>query len=101
MYAAELDGEIVGHVELKQTEHTREQEWELVYVLARCAWGRGLGSALAKWGVRTAHAHRRHVIATVAPDNRASLRMLDRIGLAVVARVWEDTTLLLRERDAR
>ena len=101
VYAAELDGEIVGHVELKQTEHTREQEWELVYVLARCAWGRGLGSALAKWGVRTAHAHRRRVIATVASDNAASLRILDRLGLAVVARVWEDTTLLLRERDAR
>lgn len=101
VYAAELDGEIVGHVELKQTEHTREQEWELVYVLARRAWGRGLGSALASWGVRTAHAHGRRVLATVAPENAASLRILDRLGLAVVCRVWEDSTLLLREPDAR
>ncbi len=101
VYAAEFDGEIVGHVELKQTEHTREQEWELVYVLARRAWGRGLGGALASWGVRTAHAHGRRVIATVAPENAASLRILDRLGLAVVDRVWEDSTLLLRERDTR
>ena len=98
VYAAELGGEVVGHVELKRTEHTREREWELVYVLAQRARGRGLGSALASWGVGTAHAHGRRVIATVAPENAASLRILDRLGLEVVARVWEDTTLLLRER---
>ena len=101
VYAAELDGELVGHVELKQTEHTREQEWELVYLLAQRAWGRGLGSALASWGLRTAHAHGRRVIATVAPDNAASLRILDRLGFEVATRVWEGTTLLLREREAR
>jgi RimJ/RimL family protein N-acetyltransferase len=99
--AAEFDGEIVGHVELKQTEHTREQEWELVYVLARRAWGRGLGGALANWGVCTAHAHGRRVIATVAPDNAASLRILDRLGFEVATRVWEGTTLLSREPAAR
>jgi len=96
--AAELCGEIAGHVELKLTEHTRPGEWELVYVLARRAWGRGLGSALAAWGLATAHAHGRRVIATVARNNTASLRILAKLGLATEAELYGGETLLLRER---
>jgi RimJ/RimL family protein N-acetyltransferase len=101
VYAAELAGAVVGHVELKQTEHTGPAEWELVDVLARRVWGRGLGSALAAWGVRTAHAHGRRVIATVARDSAASLRILARLGLVPAGELSGGETLLLRERGAQ
>jgi RimJ/RimL family protein N-acetyltransferase len=97
VYAAELAGEVVGHVELKRTAHTREGEWELVYALARRAWGQGHGTALARWAFETAHAQAKRVIATVSPDNAASLRILESLGL-VVAEKLDEGTLLLRER---
>ena len=100
VYAAELDGEIVGHVELKRTDLTRTDEWELVYALARRAWGRGHGSALAQWALATAHAHGKRVIATASPDNRASLRLLAKLGLEVAAERGDGRTRLLRERGA-
>lgn len=98
VFAAELAGDVVGHVELKRTDNTRDDEWELVYALARRAWGRGLGTALAAWATETAHAHRKRVIATVAPGNAASLRILEKLGLAVAGELDGGATLLLRER---
>ncbi len=97
MYAAESSGELVGHVELKRTEHTREGEWELVYLLARSAWGAGRGAALAAFGARMAHAHGRRVIATVARENAASLHILGKLGLEIVGELHAGETLLLRE----
>jgi len=55
---------------------------EIAYRLARCAWGRGLATEAA--GALVAHALRAvglpQVVAVTYPENRASQRVLDKLG---------------------
>ncbi len=88
---------LIGHVELKQTDETGPDEWELVYIFARRVWGRGYGTELATWALQTAHAHDRRLVATVDPENAASLHILARCGLQERGRL-PDGTLVLGER---
>ena len=94
---AVLDGEtVIGHIELKCTDQTAPDEWEFVYVLARSHWGKGIGSAVARWARDTTQAHDRRLLATVHPDNAASLHVLERVGLDPTS-CADDGTLVLRE----
>ena len=60
-----------------------QDEAELKYALRRADWGRGLateaGAGMLAWGAR-AHGLR-EVIATVAPSNAASQRVLAKLGM--------------------
>jgi RimJ/RimL family protein N-acetyltransferase len=94
VHAVVVDAEVVGHVELKVTEDCGPDEWEVVYILARRAWGRGLGGALVAWASETCRAHGRRMVATVHPDNAASLCLLGRAGLREVERRPPDTVVL-------
>jgi RimJ/RimL family protein N-acetyltransferase len=78
-------GAYAGHAELKPRRDAaaREGDAEVVYLLGRGFWGRGLATELASAVV--AHALRTRagarVCATVAPENAASIRVLEKIGM--------------------
>jgi RimJ/RimL family protein N-acetyltransferase len=76
-----------GHAELKP--RAGEAGLELVYLLARSAWGRGLGTELARalrdHALESLRCTR--VIATLHPDNEASQRVLQRLGFGF-ERAW-------------
>jgi RimJ/RimL family protein N-acetyltransferase len=81
-------GAYAGHAELKPRldELARPGDLEIVYVLGRAHWGRGLAtelaSALIALGLRGRGAAR--VCATVAPENAASVRVLEKVGMSYV-----------------
>lgn len=104
-WAVTLRGEdrVVGSAEVRidSREHRRA---ELGYVLAREVWGRGLATEAAL--LLRAHAfgplgmHR--LCATCHPDNRASVRVLEKAGLQLEGRLrdhlwvrgaWRDSLL--------
>ncbi|MEM7246668.1 MAG: GNAT family N-acetyltransferase [Acidobacteriota bacterium] len=80
-------GDFLGHAELKPSQ--QDDGLEIVYLLAKTAWGRGLGTEVAR--AVQEHAHQTldcdRVVATTAPDNRASERILERLGFEFV-REW-------------
>lgn len=84
VWAVREDGRLVGHAEIKDT--TDIDGHEIIYALARQAQGRGLGtelaSALVSYGFRELGLSEVH--ATVAPDNRASLALLQKLGFSRV-----------------
>jgi RimJ/RimL family protein N-acetyltransferase len=81
-------GAYAGHAELKprSDESARPGELEIVYVLGRAHWGRGLATelayALVAHGLRGRGAAR--VCATVDPENGPSVRVLEKIGMSYV-----------------
>lgn len=80
VWAVRENGFLVGHAEVKPTEVSGGHE--LIYALAHRAWGRGLGTELAKTitaygfdvlGLDAVHA-------TVAAENTTSLAVMAKIG---------------------
>jgi RimJ/RimL family protein N-acetyltransferase len=73
-------GEFLGTAEIKPREN---EDWEIVYVLRRDAWGRGyateVASALVRFGLERLGLPR--VVATVIPENSASVHVLEKIGM--------------------
>lgn len=78
------DGRMVGHAEIKNT--TDVDGYEIIYALARRAWGRGLGTELASSLVSYGFVELglSDVYATVARENSASLVLLERLGFVRV-----------------
>lgn len=99
VWAVREDGRYLGHAELKRTVDVDGHE--LVYALARQAWGRGLGSelaqALAAYGFDTLGLDAVH--ATVAPENGASLALLKKLGFEHIRDLDDGTRVLTRRRD--
>jgi RimJ/RimL family protein N-acetyltransferase len=78
-----VDGEVAGHVVSFVRDTASERE--VGYWIARPMWGRGVASAaLAAF---LAEESRRPLIATVAVHNPASVRVLEKCGFTVFARV--------------
>lgn len=79
LWAVSEDGEYAGHAELKR--RNARTEYELVYVLQRKRWGRGLGGCVVD--LLLDHARKRRipfVIATVDLENAASVAILKKRG---------------------
>lgn len=72
---------LIGHCGLKFLENTLEVQ--IGYLLLKSYWGRGLGteaaSAVLKYGFEIAKLQR--IVAVAKPDNRASRRVLEKVGL--------------------
>ncbi|MEU6074250.1 GNAT family N-acetyltransferase [Micromonospora sp. NPDC047074] len=81
VWAVRRDGHYVGHAEIKRTGQVDGHE--IVYALAKPAWGDGLGTELAgaliRYGFDALGLPR--VYATVAEANHASLALLGKLGL--------------------
>ncbi|HEU4597909.1 MAG TPA: GNAT family N-acetyltransferase [Pyrinomonadaceae bacterium] len=94
------DGAFVGHAELKPRRDglARAGDFELIYVLSRESWGRGLateiGRRLLAYGFEALRLGRIH--ATVDASNEASLRVLLKLGMRYEAEFEDEfgTTLI-------
>lgn len=81
-------GAYAGHAELKPRRDAlaRAGDLEIVYLLGRECWGRGLATELASAVVAHGLEGRRaaRLCATVAPGNAASIRVLEKLGMRYV-----------------
>ena len=81
-------GRFAGSAEIKP----RADEWEIVYVLASEAWGKGYATevarALVRFGLDRLGLER--VIATVDYGNAVSLRVLEKVGMRWIAEDHDD-----------
>jgi RimJ/RimL family protein N-acetyltransferase len=79
VWAVEENGEYAGHAELKR--RAGRSEYELIYILERSRWGRGLGGMVADLILKEARAIGvPFVIATVYEVNAPSIAILRRRG---------------------
>jgi RimJ/RimL family protein N-acetyltransferase len=79
IWAVDVDGEYAGHAELKR--RAGRSDYELAYILQRRRWGRGLGGLVVDLLLKEARDRRlAYVIATVHPNNAASIAILARRG---------------------
>lgn len=78
-------GDFIGAIELRLTP----PKADFAYILCRAHWGRGFASeaahAVVAWAIAQPAIHR--VWTTVAPDNAASARVLEKAGLRLEARL--------------
>lgn len=92
MFALEdrASGEVVGFCGL--VHPGGQVEAEIKYAFLRSHWGRGLASEMAP--ALLDHGRRCHgleqIIATVAPENRASQRVLEKAGLTFAGDIVDD-----------
>lgn len=98
VWAVRRDGHLVGHAEIKPTDVV--EGYEIIYALTPKVWGCGLGvelaEALVAYGFQTLGLTEVH--ATVAAPNKASLRVLSKVGFRHIRGITENdgsTTLLL------
>jgi len=81
-------GPVIGFCGFVSTGHAVEMGWRL----AANAWGRGLASeaaaAILRYGTGTLRLS--PILATVQPDNRASLRLAEKIGFRETGRDARD-----------
>lgn len=89
-------GRIIGHAEVKPRKGT--EDFEIVYLLRRVAWGRGYATEIARRLVRYGFEELDlpRVVATIDVENRASVRVAEKIGMRHVD-AYEDehgTTLV-------
>jgi len=81
IWAIDENGEYAGHAELKR--RAGRSEYELIYILERSRWGRGLGGTVVDLILEQSRAIAApFVIATVYEANAASLAILRRRGFA-------------------
>ncbi|MGN9776453.1 GNAT family N-acetyltransferase [Micromonospora sp. H33] len=103
LWAVRHDGRYVGHAEIKRTDQVDGHE--IVYALAKPAWGGGLGTELARALVRYGFDTLALpvVYATVADANDASLALLGKIGFTYerdIAEADGTTTRVVAARPA-
>ncbi len=76
-------GDLVGHCGLLEKEVQGRTEFDLVYVFARSAWGRGyateIGRALIRFAFEQVDLTR--VVCLIEPENMASRRVAEKIGM--------------------
>ena len=81
VWAVEEDAQYAGHAELKRRQF--RDEYEVVYILQRKRWRRGLGGEACDLLVSEARKRKiPFIIATVNPQNLASSAILNRRGFS-------------------
>ncbi|MCC6830921.1 MAG: GNAT family N-acetyltransferase [Thermoleophilia bacterium] len=85
------DGRLLGHLGLRHLPEVGGRT-ELLYMLERAAWGRGLATEGAAAALAWAWAHTglQEVVAFALPANTASWRVMERVGMrpAGIRPVW-------------
>jgi len=76
-------GEVIGFSGLRPCPALGENDLELGFVLAKCAWGRGyaseIGRAQIEWGL--GHLGRTRLLALVHPANARSINVIVKLGM--------------------
>lgn len=82
-------GEVIGFAGLNRCDVLGADDLEIGFVLARRAWGRGFASEIgaAQLALGFGRLKRARLLALAAPDNAASIRVLEKLGMAPVADV--------------
>lgn len=100
-YVAVVDGDVVGSGVLK-VQNAVHRQGELSYITHPEVWGRGLGTAigreLLRIGFEDLGLHR--IVGTCDPRNRASARILAKIGMTHEGRLRHTTLLRDGWRDS-
>jgi RimJ/RimL family protein N-acetyltransferase len=75
------DGEFIGSIEIEYLDDT--DEYELGYCLSKDYWNKGIATEAARGVVRFGfeNANLERIIAVVVPENNASWKVLEHIGL--------------------
>lgn len=78
-----VSGEVIGYCGLVAKEVDGVGEHEVIYVLARHAWGKGYATEIAAGIIEYAFRERNldHVIAMIHADNDASVRVAERVAM--------------------
>ena len=100
MFALERGGEVIGFLGLV---HPNQQEAvEVKYSFLRSCWGQGYASEAVAGALKYAEAVHgiEHIVATVAPENLASQRVLLKCGFKHAHR-QDDTTEVFSWRSAK
>ncbi len=73
--------QLCGHLEIKETEHTTDQELEIVYMIHPDARRQGLMTTVLDFLKVQQHQWNKRIIATVSPKNINSLALLEKWGI--------------------
>lgn len=89
--------ELVGHCGLHYLHNANskiESEVELTYTIKPTYWGQGLATeaarAVLQWGFETLNL--RQIVAVTSPSNRASQRVMDKLGMTYIKRIEYNQT---------
>lgn len=85
------NGQALGYVSLSQDpKRTEPDEIELGFRLARAAWGQGLATEAVQSAVEYGKRRLPHktIVAIVDPNNRRSVRVLEKLGMCPRGDVW-------------
>lgn len=82
LWGIENEGRLIGHFELKQSVNTTGNELEIVYLLDKAYWGKGLIPEAIKAVKKYAKSTGNVVIATINPENNRTVRSLEKSGIA-------------------
>ena len=72
---------LCGHLELKETEHTNKTELEIVYMIHPEYRKKGIMTAILSLVKNNQDIWNKKIIATLSPDNLASLKLLQKWGI--------------------
>jgi putative acetyltransferase len=81
LWGIEFEGSLIGHFELKQTPNTTGNELEVVYLLDKDYWGKGIIPEALNSVNDYAKSMGKQVIATINPDNKRTVRSLEKAGI--------------------
>jgi len=81
IFGIEYGGRLIGHFELKQTDVTDKDELEVVYLLDKKYWGKGLMPEILNEVNKLACNAGRKLIATINPENTKTMKALEKTGL--------------------
>ncbi|WP_167449430.1 GNAT family N-acetyltransferase [Halobacillus trueperi] len=84
----EADEELIGVAELNILD-TYHRTGEIAYILHPDEWGRGMGTEVAKRLIRDGFQsfHLKRIQATCHPENKGSLRVLEKCGMEMEGRL--------------
>lgn len=81
IWGIEFENRLIGHFELKQTENTIQDELEIVYLLDKKYWGKGLMPEIIIEMKKYARSINKNLIATINPDNIKTANALKKTGI--------------------
>jgi len=81
VWGVDLDNELIGHIELKQTKDTLPNELEVVYLLDQSHWNKGIMAEILQVIRTHANNFQKTIIAKLNAKNQASIRVLEKIGI--------------------
>ncbi|KAJ6787202.1 hypothetical protein PWT90_10272 [Aphanocladium album] len=86
VWAVECDGQFAGHAEIKPSRADDIDGWEIVYMLAKAHWGKGLATEIAEriseYGFKELGLD--EIYATIYMDNKASKAVATKLGYELV-----------------